>query len=356
MGGGNFAGSFGPIDAAMVPKLGANRFEFAPAKGITVEYSNDAGKTWKDYGATDIQKLNLGTQVLNANLIIGKVKSSTPANDMLRITYDTSSDGISLYTILNKFCIYAATRNSENCYCTIQKALQSTPSTFIDVVTNITIGGDSGYNIINTPDIITYGRVASNQYGRIRFIFGNSGNKSDDSGLIIQNIFAFGGSGWTVPSTMASNGHLYSYDGSQNATFPAKVTATGGFKGSLDGTATNASKVNNHTVESNVPSSAKFTDENVKQTSTQTSGYSNYRPLIIGNANSGTKGFIPTTMTAQTLVFNNMYVQPSTGTIYATNFDGKINNHTVLSDVPSDAKFTDTTYDPIEETEILKLF
>ena len=36
---------------------------------------------------------------------------------------------------------------------------------------------------------------------------------------------------------MAANGHLYSYDSSQNATFPAKVTASGGFSGNLTGTA-----------------------------------------------------------------------------------------------------------------------
>ena len=36
----------------------------------------------------------------------------------------------------------------------------------------------------------------------------------------------FGGVGWTCPSTMAKTGHLYSFDSSQNATFPANITAT----------------------------------------------------------------------------------------------------------------------------------
>ena len=39
---------------------------------------------------------------------------------------------------------------------------------------------------------------------------------------------------------------------------------------------------------------------------------------------------------------NSIYANPSTGTVTATNFDGKINNHTVNIDVPSDAVFTDT--------------
>ena len=41
---------------------------------------------------------------------------------------------------------------------------------------------------------------------------------------------------------------------------------------------------------------------------------------------------------------NSIYVNPSTGTVTATNFAGKINNHTVNADVPSGAVFTDTTY------------
>jgi hypothetical protein len=117
-GGRNFAASYGPIDAAMISELGANRFAFGNPKGITIEYSNDAGKTWKDYGASDVQKLKLTTT--GDYFVIGKVKSSTPANDMLRITFDTTSNnGISCYTILNKFVIYISTSGSQNCYCTI---------------------------------------------------------------------------------------------------------------------------------------------------------------------------------------------------------------------------------------------
>ena len=41
---------------------------------------------------------------------------------------------------------------------------------------------------------------------------------------------------------------------------------------------------------------------------------------------------------------NNIYANPSTGTLTATNFSGKINNHTVNADVPANAVFTDTTY------------
>ena len=303
-GGKNFSANCSPLDAAMIPNLGANRFAFAPTKGITVEYSNDAGSTWKDYEATEPQKLALGIQTLNANLIIGKTKSATPANDMLRITYDTSSNGINLYTILYKFCIYIATQGSENCYCTIQKALQQSPTTFVDIATKVPISGDSSYNIINVPSFTTYGNTPNYQYIKIRFIFGSTGNKSDRKGLNILNIFAFGGVGWVTPSTMAKTGDLYSYDYNQNATFPAKITAA-----QFNGPAT---KIGTSTIGST-------TSPVYINGGTPTACGSSLAVSITGNAATATK---------------------------ATNADNasKVNNHTVEANVPSDAKFTDTIY------------
>lgn len=241
-GGGNFTDSFGPIDGAMVPELGANRFAFGHPKGITIEYSNDAGKTWKDYGASDLQKLRLTSN--GDSFVIGKVKSSTPANDMLRITFDTTSnDGISCYTILNKFVIYISTNDSQNCYCTIQKAKYETPSTFEDVATKVSMSGWSGYNIINTNGINTSsGSDQPGRYSKIRFIFGNTGNIGNYPGMTIYKIYAFGGVGWVSPSNMARYGRLYYYDEVQNATFPAKVIAT-----SFIGNASSASTLNTGT-------------------------------------------------------------------------------------------------------------
>lgn len=44
-GGKNFNDAYGPIDAAMIPQLGANRFAYGKAAGITIEYSQDSGST-----------------------------------------------------------------------------------------------------------------------------------------------------------------------------------------------------------------------------------------------------------------------------------------------------------------------
>ena len=237
-GGRNFANSFGPIDAAMIPELGANRFAFGNPRGITVEYSNDGGNTWKDYGESDTNKGRLLSD--GYPFIIGKVKSSTPSNDMLRITIDTSTKtGINCYTILNKFVIKIGTAGSIGCYCTIQKALQSTPTKFLNVVSKVNINGWIGYNVINVPTVITYGNTENSQYGRLRFIFGNTGNNTSYDGLTIYKIYAFGGAGWHVPSNIAKDGHLYDY--AQNAIFPENITAKN-FIGILQGNASSATK------------------------------------------------------------------------------------------------------------------
>ena len=282
-GGRNFAASYGPIDAAMISELGANRFAFGYPRGITVEYSNDGGSTWHDYGASDEQKLRLTTT--GSGFTIGKVKSSTPENDMLRITFDTSDDnGINCYSDLNKFVIKISTLGSSGCYCKIQKATQANPTTYVDAVTSngtsvSFIDGWPGYNIINTETIRTYGNQPQH-YLKLRFIFGNTGNTTDYQGLTVSRIYAFGGAGFNTPSAMADNGHLYYYDYAQNATFPANVKANA-FVGKLDGNAATASKLGTatvgsatkpiylnggtptactHSIESDVPHNAKFTD------------------------------------------------------------------------------------------------
>lgn len=93
------------------------------------------------------------------------------------------------------------------------------------------------------------------------------------------------------------------------------------------------------------------TDESVKQKLIST----NYnRPLLMSTAQTSSTTSEPVGLTYRN---NSIYANPSTGTITATKFVGAldgnatsatnattVNNHTVNSDVPADAIFTDTTY------------
>ena len=338
-GGKNFADSFGPIDAAMIPELGANRFAFGNPKGITIEYSNDGGSTWKDYGASDATKLQLTST--GANFIVGKVKSQTPANDMLRVTIDTSSStGINSYSVLNKFGINVSTQGSQGTYCTIQKALQSTPTVFTDVVTKVPISGWSGYNIINTDNIITYGDAPTIQYGRLRFIFGNTGNTTDYPGMAVHKICAFGGEGWFVPSNMAKNGHLYTYDYNKNATFPANVTATK-FNGSLNGNASSATKATKDSDGNQINTTYASMMSGNEFNFIGKYGWQESQSIAI-NYRKPDRTYVETAITSY--YFYNGQGKTTGVNVFAENFEGKINGYTVSSNVPSNAKFTDTTY------------
>lgn len=248
-GGKNFSGTYGCIDAAMISELGANRLAFGKAAGIIIQYSTDGGNHWSDYGASDSAKIGLFSS--GYGFTIGKAtKDTITTNCMLRVIID--SDAFGIYTVLNKFVIYLSTNGCSGCYCTIDASLQSSPTTFTTFADRIPVSGWSGYNIINTSGITTYGNSANNQYGLIRFTFGCTGVNTKYSGLIVSKIMGFGGVGWSTPSTMAQTGHLYAYDSSQNAIFPAKITATE-FKGSLSGNATTASKLNTNAGEDGKP-------------------------------------------------------------------------------------------------------
>ena len=239
-GGQNFNGSYGPIDAAMVGVLGANRSAFANASGISVEYSRDSGTTWTDYGAAATTKTALFSGI-SAGLVIGKADSTNKATAAykLRITLSTSAAGI--YTVLNKFVIYLSTSGSTGCTCTITGRLQSNyeagTETWVTFADKIPVSGWSGFNVINTSGITTYGNTKTSQYGQIRFLFECTGGSTSYNGLQVQYIQCFGGVGWTTPSTMASTGHMYTFDASKNVTFPAKVTASS-FSGPLTGNVT----------------------------------------------------------------------------------------------------------------------
>ena len=231
-GGKNFLGGYSPVDAAMVPELGACRTMFAKAAGIVVEYSTDGGETWQDYGASDASKVGLFSNGVSFYTGKNTTNGGGSVDNMLRVTLRTSAAGI--YTSLHKFVIFLSTEGSTGCFCTIrcrlQKNYEDGVDTWVTKADKIPVSGWSGYNVINVPTFTTYGNTKSSQYGEIQFIFGCTGFSGNYRGLNVSKIFGFGGVGWTTPSTMAKTGHLYSYDSSMNATFPAAVTVTGRLK------------------------------------------------------------------------------------------------------------------------------
>lgn len=104
-----------------------------------------------------------------------------------------------------------------------------------------------------------------------------------------------------------------------------------------------ASSVSGYTVATNVPSGALFTDEKVKQS--LASANKNY-PILFSYYETSDSTATPNAQTVNRV--NTIYINPSTGTVTATNFVGTINGYTISGNVakavPSNAVFTDTTY------------
>lgn len=309
-GGRNIRNGFSPIDASMVPQLGANRFAFGRAAGITVEFSRDAGATWVDYGLTDAQKTELFCT--SHPCTIGRTSTTgLTADCLLRVTINPKTFG--LYTTLNKFVLYITDNGCRGCYCTIDASLKSKPENFIKFADKVTLLGWPGYNIINITPLTTYGNSENSQYDIIRFTFGCKEVNTNYGGLTINRIMGFGGAGWTTPSNMADNGHLYTWDWMQSAYFPANVKATtfiGNVNGDVKGLCSKA------------------------QSLVLSKGTANAdRPVIFqDNANSTTE-----LLANQCSKFK---YNPATDNLTV----GKINGYTIGASVPANAKFTDTVY------------
>ena len=260
-GGKSFSGSYGPIDAAMVSELGANRFAFLKPEGIEVEYSRDNGSTWIDYGLSDLDKQAFFTEIGTAVLQIGKADANNLATSdyLLRIIITTNL--ASIYTALNKIFLSVGTNGNTGCYVKIERALKQSEDDYIlvnsygaDNEGRVELSGWSGYNIVNFPSFTTYGNSPSWQCSKIRLTFGCTGGtgRSDGGnrgGFSIYKCYGFGGVGWTTPSTLAKFGRIYSYDINQNVTFPAQITATQ-FNGKLNGNAATATSATKATQDS----------------------------------------------------------------------------------------------------------
>ena len=343
-GGQHFSASYGPIDAAMIGALGANRFAFLKAAGLTIEYSTNGGTNWADYGASDENKTGLfGKGYYNFYLGKHSTKGSSTLNDMFRVTIATGA--AQLYTTLNKIAIYMSTAGN-TVQVKMEKALENTPTNFITHLDWTGISGWSGWNILNISNLTTYGNSPASQYGRIRFIFKQTAiNNGSYPAANIIRIMGFGGVGWTVPSNMAADGHLYSYDNAQNATFPAKVTATQ-FNGNVNGNATNVTGIvtidhggtgkNNandaaNALLSGLPDWTADPSDDVKLIRRDTGGAVTFGQIKF----STVWNYIKTKISS---------VLGLTATTYSGSA-AKVNNHTVNSDVPANAKFTDTTYE-----------
>ena len=233
-GGKSIRGDITPDDMGCIDEFGHNKLAFLPAECIIVEYSTDGGSTWVDYGLTDAQKVAL---VTTTGPSVGAGKNTTVTAENIanlrcrvRIACGTMAKVGKIYTATKKFLINVSTSGAGNTKVkirrrTIANYLAST-ETWTDVGT-YDVYGWSGWNSIPyTAGLGGSMTTQTGQVGQIEFEFwGETFNSSYASRLTVMDFRLIGSTNWTMPSELARAGHLYTMDTSQNATFPAKVTA-----------------------------------------------------------------------------------------------------------------------------------
>ena len=254
-------GSLSAIDMAVSDIHSANRLAFGHASGVTIEYSTDGGATWADYGASDSMKVGLISGI-DTSLVIGKKSNqSATTQDQLRITLKSSRLGV--YTRPQKLLIYLSTNGAAGSSVKMQYSKKGTPDTYIDT-DSFLVDGWSGWNSIPLAKYMTTFGGGSNQTTNvesIRLTFSITGTSTTyNSNLTIHALRLFGTTYWTYPSTMAKSNHIYTFDVSQNTTFPAEVTATK-FNGPATkiGTATVGSPTQPIYISSGTPTGCSFT-------------------------------------------------------------------------------------------------
>ena len=251
-GGSALSGKMSPSGVAISAEHSANRIAYLNPAAINIEYSNDGGSTWADFGVSDAGKINLVTK--NTGLGIGTATPVT-TNNKTRVTL-TATDGSAqkqyLYCNIRKILLYV-TRVGHGMTVDIETKTGVSGANWVSQGT-YTLEGWSGWNEIPV-NIAAFGGslTQTTNNWQLRFTFNTtsiSASANYASTLnTINSIRVFGENCWQPASRMGNNGHLYTYDHEQNANFPAKVTATD-FVGTVNG----------YTIAASVPADAKFTD------------------------------------------------------------------------------------------------
>lgn len=210
------AGGMDPVHAGY---MGAGRClsAFLPASGIKLEYSNDGGATWLDYGTGDAHKRKLASMPNpRYSYRLGGPNASGALGDMLRVTYEPS-DG--RYGRARSALVWVSTNGGSDLLCGVETSTMGAKGTWVERVAPVEMNGGSGPNVVDLP-ALTFGGFegqTGNTYGW-RFTFGK---KKDVPGKTqeVLTIDLYGDEVWNPVNEMMRSGRLYSWDDDGNGHF-----------------------------------------------------------------------------------------------------------------------------------------
>lgn len=253
---------------AKINTLRANRLAFLPADQIIIEKTTDGGSTWTDAGVADSTKVGLFSET-RADVSIPLLNGVKNINCGLRITitgmkYNVPSGTTetSKYNYWNSNYIVSTERynqlkemyfwvsaNSDTISVKVERATGAASTTWNTIFDNSSYGmtGWSGNDYIRfTPDVFGGSTAQTGNYWNYRLTFFTRGpggsttlsGTNTSSRQTISEIRGYGDTWWTAGNEYAANDKIYTHDYLKNVTFPAKVTASGGFSGNLTGNVT----------------------------------------------------------------------------------------------------------------------
>lgn len=243
----NTSGSVPPIYSAAISGSLEDKTAFLPASGVTVEKSTDGGATWADYGLTDAQKRDLFVEKNDITRLTLGGSSSPSLNDKTRVTIAPSDGRYSNAIMLYLWC----STNGHSMKVDIEYSTIGAKTTFKSYRKDVPISGWGGPNCIGLPGY-TFGgdsSQTSNVYSyRLTFAYSSISAEWSTSVGAVCDFRIYGNTNWSSTNNLMMTGHLYSWDRSQNVSFPAGVTAKA-FSGSGAAlTALNGSQITSGTV------------------------------------------------------------------------------------------------------------
>lgn len=232
----DYANNASPLDIAVSQYMNANRLAFGRAAGVTIEYSNNSGSSWTDYGASDGEKISLITYKDNVTFRLGKKTGSSYAttSDQLRVTLNGVNLGV--YTDIEKIHLYFSNAGA-SCKVKIEYQLFTDDSSKWTQKGDYVIAGEAGWNVytFTGTNFGGYQNETRAYIKNLRFTFYNTTASSRGTAGLC-GIALFGPNRWNVYNDtpeMSKTGHLYSTDYAQHMLVPngiyPKTTLNGDF-------------------------------------------------------------------------------------------------------------------------------
>lgn len=364
--------------------LRANRLAFLPADQIIIEKTVDGGTTWTDAEISDAVKTQLFSEV-RPSITLPRINGKKSPLCGLRITitamkYNVPSGTAETqkYNYWNSNYIKSTERYNQlkEMYfwvsvsggyinVKVERATGANPNTWVSIFNNpsFNMTGYTGNDYISfTQGVFGGGTTQTGNYWNYRITLMTADNipaaPYDGYSQSISEIRGYGDTWWTAGNEYAANDKMYTHDYLKNVQFPAYVTATQ-FNGALNGLAVKARRLEGvDTRNTNENPSWYVTNypygivHEFKTTSAI--GVSSildtfyYCDLITMIPYADGSGGYPVQI-AQNYASQKRAIRYATsasawGAWHDMSDASTVNSHTVNADVPSGAKFTDTTY------------